>query len=156
MRLVLALCLIALTPGVMGDAASGVNVLEPYARSAVQVQRNSAVFMRLQNSSKQKAVVVAASSPVAENVELHTHINDRGVMRMRRIPEIVVPPMQATELKPGGLHIMLLGLRQDLVIGQSIPVTLVFSDSSQQSLLAPVRKVVRPKGMSQHGQMQKH
>ena len=70
--------------------------------------------------------LVSASSPAARTTELHTHIREGDVMRMRGVPGIEVPAGQAVTLQPGGLHLMLIGLTQPLNRGETVPVTLVF------------------------------
>ena len=61
---------------------------------------------------------------------------------MRRIDKIDVPANGETVLKPGGLHVMLIGLKQDLKVGQIVPVTLTFEDGSKKKIEAPVRKIM--------------
>ncbi len=138
------------------DVANQVEIDKPFARSAMQHQRNSAVFMQIRNSGPD-AAIINATSPASDVVELHTHVNDQGVMRMRRIPEIKLPAGASVDLKPGGLHVMLIGLRRDLKIGEQVDVTLEFNDGSRTSLTAPVHKVMRKHGMKMdHGKMMKH
>lgn len=128
----------------LADAATAVTVEKPFVRKAMKAQRNSAAFMTLHNSGPEVAIV-AAESPVADIVELHTHIHDNGVMRMRRIEKIELPAGGQVVLKPGGLHVMLLGLKQDLNDGGRVSLTLKFSDGSSKTIEAPVRMVMRPK-----------
>ena len=97
--------------------------------------------MQLSNQGKDVAIVDARSS-VSDNVELHTHINDNGVMRMRKIPKIDLPQGQKVMLKPGGLHVMFIDLKRDLKVGDNIDVTLVFDDGSEKALQVPVHKVM--------------
>jgi hypothetical protein len=126
------------------DVASRLVIDKPFVRSALQHQRNAAVYMQLTNNGP-TAAMVGATSAAAEVVELHTHINDRGVMRMRQIPRIDLPSGEKVELRPGGLHVMLIGLRRDLNVGEDVAVTLEFSDDSKQALTVPVVRVM-PQG----------
>jgi len=144
MKKMLFLVLLAFSASVLADAAATVTVEKPFARKAIKAQRNSAAFMTLRNSGPAVAIV-AAESPVAEIVELHTHVHDNGVMRMRKIEKIELPAGGEVTLQPGGLHVMLLGLKQDLNEGERISVTLKFSDGSSKTIEAPVRMVMRPK-----------
>ena len=64
------------------------------------------------------------------------------MMMMRRIDKIDVPANGETVLKPGGLHVMFIGLKHDLKVGQNVPVTLTFEDGSTKSFEAPVRKIM--------------
>ena len=68
--------------------AADVTVTEPYARAVAPGQPNSAIFMRLSNQGDSALQLVSASTPAAKVVELHTHTNDQGVMKMRRIDAI--------------------------------------------------------------------
>ncbi len=144
MKKMLFVLALAFSASVLADAAATVAVEKPFARKAMKAQRNSAAFMTLRNSGPAVAVV-AAESPVAEIVELHTHIHDKGVMRMRKIDKIDVPAGGEVTLQPGGLHVMLLGLKQDLNEGDTITVTLKFNDGSSKVIEAPVKMVMRPK-----------
>ncbi len=123
------------------DAAGSVSVADPYVRAVPPGQRSSAAFMTLRNGSGTELAVVSAESPASKIVELHTHINEGGMMRMRQIEKIVVPAQGRTLLKPGGLHVMLIELRQALKAGDEVPVTLVFQDGSRKTIQAPVRKI---------------
>jgi copper(I)-binding protein len=151
MKLIYIVAVWLLASNAFADAAEQLVVENPFVRAAIIQQRNSAVFMQLQNPVASTAVV-AASSPVAEVVELHTHINDQGVMRMRKISQIELPAAKTVSLQPGGLHVMLLGLKRDLKPGDSIELTLVFSDNSEKQLQIPVQKV----SMHKMKQMQEH
>ncbi len=123
------------------DAAGSISVTDPYVRAVPPGQRSSAAFMTLRNGSGTELAVVSAESPASKIVELHTHINEGGMMRMRQIEKIVVPAQGRTLLKPGGLHVMLIELSQALKAGDEVPVTLVFQDGSRKTIQAPVRKI---------------
>lgn len=137
-----------------GSAAAEVKVENPYVRAVPPGQPNSAAFMTLVNSSAKAHSVKSASSPVAATVELHTHTNNNGVMEMRQIPQIDVPAKGRVELAPGGLHVMFLGLKQDLKAGETVAITLTFDDGSTTTVNAPIKEVTPPAAM-QHG-MQAH
>ncbi|MBV1789591.1 copper chaperone PCu(A)C [Marinobacterium sp. D7] len=130
--------------------AAEVQVNDPYARAVAPGQPNSAAFMQLENLGGQMLSLTGATSEVAQAVELHTHIQDQGVMRMRRINTIELPPHQRVSLQPGGLHIMLIGLTRTLSEGDEMALTLTFSDGSEQTFNMPVRPVM-PMGAQKHG-----
>lgn len=100
---------------------------------------NGAVYGTLRNTGRERDALVAAASDAAATVELHETANDGGVMRMRPLPRFEVPAGGALELKPGGRHIMLLGLRQDLRPGASVRVTLTFERQGPATIEVPVR-----------------
>lgn len=134
-------------------AASSIKVENAFARAVPVGQANSAAFLTLVNTSDTARSVKSATSPVAATVELHTHTNNNGVMEMRQIPQIDVPAKGTTELKPGGLHIMLIGLKQELKPGENAALTLTFDDGSTTTVNAPIKDITPPAGA---GGMQHH
>jgi hypothetical protein len=130
--------------------AADVSIEQPFARATPPGQPNSAAFMQLSNKGEATALVAAHSS-VANVVELHTHIHDEGVMRMRKIEQIELPAGATTLLEPGGLHVMLIDLKQPLQDGSRIDLTLEYADGSMQQIEVPVQMAM-PAGM----QMQQH
>jgi len=149
MKKIIALSLLLIASPLMADVASSLQIEEQFARSAQQQQRNSAVFMQITNQGDD-AAMVNARSDAADIVELHTHINDNGVMRMRKTDKIDLPSGKKVMLKPGGLHVMFIGLKRDLNVGDKVDVTLEFSDGSSKSITAPIHKVMRKHGMKGH------
>lgn len=135
-----ALALTLLAP--LALAAGTVDVQNPYVRAVPPGQPNSAAFMMLKNNSAKEVSLIRAQSGVAEAVELHTHTMDQGVMKMRRVPEIRIPGNGMTHLKPGGFHVMLIGLKQNLFEGQKVSVKLYFSNGSMAIVEMPIRKVL--------------
>jgi copper(I)-binding protein len=135
----IGLVLMSACTAALADGA--VSVKDAYVRAVPPGQPNSASFMMLNNSSDQDRALVAAKSPAAKVVELHTHTMVDGMMQMRQVPQIDLPAGKMVELKPGGLHVMMIGLTQDLKPGSSVPVTLTFDDGSETTIEAPVKKV---------------
>ena len=124
------------------SASESIMVHDPYVRAMPPGQPNSGAFMTFKNSDSSAHAVVEASSPVSKVVELHTHIHKNGMMMMRRVDKIDIPANGETVLKPGGLHVMFIGLKHDLKVGQNVPVTLTFEDGSKKDIEAPVRKIM--------------
>lgn len=123
------------------QAADPIAVDDPYARAVPPGQPNSAVFMALTNPSGEERALVAAESPAAAVVELHTHRMDGGMMRMRRVERIALPPGERVVLEPGGRHLMLIGLQRPLAPGETVALTLTLDDGSRVPLEAPVRPI---------------
>jgi hypothetical protein len=97
--------------------------------------------MVLHNMGEKGGALTAASSPVAEVVELHTHTMEDGMMRMRQVDKIDLPAGEVVKLQPGGLHVMMIGLKQQLIPDEKVPLTLIFEDGSSKQVEAPVRKL---------------
>lgn len=105
-----------------------VTISNVWARASTGV--NSAVFMRIMTSrnAPKDLRIVRASFAGAEVVELHDHIHENGIYRMRPVAEISLKAGQETLLRPGGLHIMLIGLKAPLAEGSKITLSLVLSN----------------------------
>ena len=145
---ILFITLLALALPVLGaGAADEVAVEDPWAREVPPVMSTSAGFLTLKNTGSAEHKLVAAHSTAAGMVELHTHINDDGVMRMRQVENIPVAAGSSTKLEPGGYHLMLMMLKNPLVGGEHINITLEFEDGSTKDIKAEVRKHHMPKSM---------
>ncbi len=107
-----------------GPAA--IKIDHPWARESPPTVTNGAVYMTLINESNQPDRLVGASGKVAKTIQLHTHIMENNMMKMRPVEAIEINPGEPTVLQPGGLHIMLLGLEQPLVAGQTFTLNLQF------------------------------
>ncbi|MFY0665938.1 MAG: copper chaperone PCu(A)C [Natronospirillum sp.] len=121
------------------DAENGIQVHQPFVRLMPPMQPNTAAFMRLENASTNDRVLIGAVSDVAEAVELHTHSVVDGMMQMRQVQHIDLPAGDTVVLQPGGLHIMMIGLKAPLQDGQMVEITLQYDDGTEQSIKAPVR-----------------
>jgi copper(I)-binding protein len=137
---------IALAAGVMtlmaGTAMAQTTVKEPWIRGTVAQQKATGMFAQITSPAGGK--LVAASSPVAGVVEIHEMVMDGNVMKMRAIPGLALPAGKTVELKPGGYHVMLMDLKQQLKPGESVPVTLVVEGAGGKRESVEVKATVRP------------
>lgn len=123
-------------------ALAEVTVESPYVRAVPPGQTNTAAFMQLKNDSAEAVSMVSASSSIAENVELHNHISEDGVMKMRQVELISISANGNASLEPGGYHVMLIGLNKEIAAGDMVDLEVKFSDGSSQQLTVPVKKVM--------------
>lgn len=100
---------------------------------------SSAAYMRISNRGKKADRLLRASTPVAETVGLHETTLNGDVMSMQPVNYIEIPANGQVELKPGGLHLMLAGLKQDLNPGDRVPLQLVFENAGTIKIEAEVR-----------------
>lgn len=120
--------------------ADDIQVIDAKVRIVPPVSTTTGVFMKLYNPGDVEQFLVGASTEAARSVELHMHNNDNGVMRMRRIPHVHLPPHSDVSLKKGGLHLMVFGLKQPLKAGDSIEMVLEFADGSRKTIQAEASK----------------
>jgi hypothetical protein len=108
-----------------------------WARPA-QAGANSAVYFVLTNLTEDDQLISAAS-PVASQAQIHaTTIDEDGIASMQQQEQVEVPVGAVITFRPGGLHIMLLGLSMDLIEGDSIQVTLTFENYGEMTIDVPV------------------
>jgi copper(I)-binding protein len=121
-------------------AAAQVTVTDAWVRGTVAGQMATGAFMKLQ--SAKDARLLEAASPVAGVVEIHEMALENNVMRMRAVPALPLPAGRTVELKPGGYHVMLMDLKQQMKEGEVVPVTLVVETAGKRETIevkAPVR-----------------
>jgi len=114
----------------------------PWARETAAGQRDGGGFMVITNDGSKADQLVGASSPVSQEVQIHTVQLEQGMMRMRELPDgIPVPAAGRVELKPGSLHIMFIKLNHPLKAGEQVPVTLKFREAGEKTVTLEVRSV---------------
>ena len=122
-------------------AASGafaqVKVEQPWARPTVEGQMAGGAFLKIQNVGGADRLL-SASSSAAGMVQLHTMSMEGDVMKMREVEAIDLPAGKTVELKPGGLHLMLMGLKSPLKEGSKVPLTLKFEKAGEVKVEVPV------------------
>lgn len=122
--------------------ASNIEVNDAYVRATPPGLPNSAAFMSVENKTDKAVSILKATSKVSKVVELHTHDMKDGVMKMYQVPEIKVPANGKTVLKPGGFHVMLIGLYNPLKVGENVTFTLELSNGETKTITAPVKTVM--------------
>ncbi|MDR1648051.1 MAG: copper chaperone PCu(A)C [Zoogloeaceae bacterium] len=133
-----AFCLAALPATVQAQ----VEIHTPWVRATVPQQQATGAFFSL--VSPVAAKLVAARSPIAGRVELHTIQIQGEVMSMRPISEIPLPANEVVNLAPGGAHLMLLELKTSLKAGEQAPLILVVEDEKGERKEYPLTAEVRP------------
>ena len=121
-----------------------------YARASIPNVPNSAAFFVIKNNSDKDIAITSANSDVAEKNELHTHIKENKMMKMIKIEKLVVPAKSSLELKSGGDHVMLMGLKKELKVGDEINLELSFSDGDKKSIKVPVKDLASTMHKMQH------
>jgi len=148
-RLCLLPVLATLALGAAAEAAGpvkkgGLEFADPWARATAPQQANSAAYVTIRNHGEADRIV-RAEAAVSRKVELHTHeVDAQGVARMIEIPAIELPAHTTTELKPGGLHVMFIGLHE------RFPLKLVLEKAGEVTLEVEVKAAAAGAPM-QHG-----
>jgi len=112
----------------------------PWARASAGPARNSAAFMTIHNAGRADRLVAVAAD-VSERVELHTHMMEGDVMKMRQVEAVEVPANAIAELQPGNFHVMLIGLKAPLKEGGHFPLTLTFEKAGKITIEVVVEAI---------------
>lgn len=127
----------------------GIEISDVWARTSMQGM-NSAVYFMIQNHNAGADELIGAASDVADAVEVHESKMEGDVMMMNRVEAVALEPSAKVEFKPGGYHVMLIGLKQDLKAGDEITVTLQFRDSPDITVKATVKDASGMQNMGEH------
>ncbi|MGI9403624.1 MAG: copper chaperone PCu(A)C [Hyphomicrobium sp.] len=130
--------------------AGSLMIDRPWARPTIGSSKNSAAYMTLSNNGDSADKLLAVKSDAAEHVALHESRMDGEIMRMVPVKDgIEVPPHGEVELKPLGLHVMLMGLHKPLKEGEKFPMTLVFAKQGDVKVEVKVEKKPQAKKSGQ-------
>lgn len=138
-RMAVGLAMLALAGGATA-ADGGVEIHHPWARATIGAQKNGAVYFVIVNRGEADRLIGAAAD-VARKAELHTHIKDGDIMRMRPLGDLAVPAGTELAFQPGGNHVMLMGLDAPLKEGDKVAVTLRFERAGTIEIEADVLAV---------------
>ena len=139
LTLAAAAALIAISLPAFAQNAS-IQVEKPYARATPGGATTGAVYMTLDNKSNAEDRLTGASSDVASTLQIHEMKVVNGTMEMREVAGgLAIPAGGSVVLKPGGYHVMLIGLKKPLKAGDSFPLTLQFQKAGKVSVTVPVQ-----------------
>ena len=133
-----ALCSLALTCNVHAE----VIVQYAWVRATVPQQKAAGVFFDIQ--ATENLQLVEAQTSVAASAELHEMKLENDVMRMRPIEQLALPAGRKVNLKPGGYHLMLMGLKNQIKVGDVIPLRLVFQDKDKKQQFVDIKVTAKP------------
>lgn len=111
-------------------------VEQAWARASLTA--NGAAYVSVHNTGKTTDRLVGIRTPVAKRAELHTHLMENGIVRMRPLKAIELSPGAPAAMRPGGDHIMLMGLTRKLKRGERFPVTLRFARAGEVTVMVTV------------------
>ena len=134
--LVVAACLVVASPAL--TQTGQLEVSDAWARATPAKAENGVAYLTIRTPTPDR--LVSVSSPVAKKAELHTMEMAGMVMKMRPLAGLDIPAGQSVTLKPGGEHIMLMGLNGRLRGGQSFPLTLTFEKAGAREVTVSVEK----------------
>ena len=122
------------------DAKVGtITIGHPWARATPGAVKNSAAFMMFDNKGAADKLI-GVSGEIAKEIQIHSMITESGVMKMREIKSLDIPANGMAELKPGGFHVMLIGLKDGLKEGEKFPLKLKFENAGEVTVQVTAEK----------------
>lgn len=149
MNRILAIVMVGILMLSACNTATGITIAEPWARPAAQGDNGAAYFL-LQNHSAWSDELTGVSSDIAEAVEMHESKMEGDVMQMQQLMSVPIQGKASVEFAPGGLHVMLIGLRQDLKVGDEFQVTLQFKEHEDITVSIAVQEFGGSGSMNDH------
>ena len=132
-------------------------ISSPWARaSAGPAKTGAAYIVKISNTGAKMDRLIGVAGSIAKRVETHNNIIENGIAKMRHVNAIDVHPGHATSLKPGGYHIMLMGLKAPLKAGQTFPLTLSFEKAGEIEVTVEVKKIGAGRKMKMDRSKMKH
>ena len=132
-----ALALATLAVSAHSFKIGAIDIADPIARPTAPGQPSGTAYMKLTNKGAADRLIVA-STTAAQSVELHAMVMDADVMKMRQIDAIELPSGQLVELKSGGYHLSLVGLKAPLKSGDKVPLKLKFEKAGEVEVMIKV------------------
>ncbi len=117
---------------------SEILIKDPWIRAVPPSSKNTALFMTIINKSDKQDVLLSVTTDIAKMVMIHKTVEENGIMKMKHVKELTIPPHSQIELKPGSLHIMIMGLKRPIKEGEKIKVMLFFKNAGKIIISAPV------------------
>lgn len=142
MKSIINLVTITALSAIASVSQAQVVVKDAWIRATVPQQKTGGVFLQIESSSD--ARLVDAHSDAAASAELHEMKLDNNIMRMRAIDQLALPAGKAVTLKPGGYHLMLMGLKNQVKVGDVIPLTLVIENKDKKRQTVQVNVIAKP------------
>ncbi|MGI9318505.1 MAG: copper chaperone PCu(A)C [bacterium] len=112
---------------------------DPWSRPLPEVSINGAAYLSVHNQGAMDDQLIGAETEIAGRVEIHTHVNEDGLMKMIHLEQgVKLPAGEMVNFQPGGLHVMLLGLTSPLTAGKEYMLTLVFETAGKLEVMVSV------------------
>lgn len=151
--IILTLLLFGFVHPTLAQGAKDMEASSAWAVPTMGDMRHSAAYFDLTNKGKAAVELRSVRCPLAEVAEVHAYAMDADVIRMRKIDTVSIAPGEKLQLRPGAHHVMLMGLKQRLNPGETVPLTLEFTGGEVLEISVPVKE---PDPASSHSHEQHH
>jgi copper(I)-binding protein len=122
-------------------SALDIEVKKGVVRSPIPGMANTVGYMELTNKGSDNIVLISAKSDLSKKVEVHDHIMNGGVMKMVKLDGLTINTNETKTFQSGGLHLMFIGLNEQVAMKKTIDVTFIFQDGSEQVATFDVKSI---------------
>ena len=122
------------------DSHAVIEVKNGWVRAMPPVAKNSAAYMKFSNNNASEDQLISVSSSISEKAEIHEIVSIGDMLSMRKVELILIPAKGSVDLKPGGYHIMLLGLKSPIKVGDLVQIHLTFEKAGKVSVSLPAQE----------------
>lgn len=129
------------TPVAFAEAEPTIHIVDVKARPTAPGAQTAAVYLVMMNHGADDDRLTGMSTPVAEKAELHRTVDSGGMSKMDAVPDFEIKANGGVTFAPGALHIMLTGLKQQLKLGESFPLTLTFAKAGPVTVTVGVQQI---------------
>jgi hypothetical protein len=112
-----------------------------YMRANIPARSTTAAYMSLENKGETALVITGVKTPVADSAMIHNTVMEDHMMHMTGIKSLEIPANSKVELAPGGMHLMLMDLHDDLTVGKNARITFMFKDGSKKTATIPIESI---------------
>ncbi|WP_417657892.1 copper chaperone PCu(A)C [Pseudidiomarina aestuarii] len=121
--------------------AADVEISNAWIKESIPGTENGAGYLTLTNVGTTAITLTGAATEAARAAEIHEHVMNDGMMRMRRVPELAIDVGETVIFRPGSFHVMMFGVKEPFQVGQEIGLELIFSDGDRKAVTAEVRAI---------------
>lgn len=130
--------------------ATSFNVENGYVREVIPGNTITSAYMTLNNELDHERLLVNVTSNVSPRVEIHEHLMEDGMMKMRQLPSLSIAGKDSVTLQPMGYHLMMFDLQQPVKSGDTVEMTLYFNDKSSIEITLPVQSIKQKQKQHHH------
>ncbi|MCW9045213.1 MAG: copper chaperone PCu(A)C [Alphaproteobacteria bacterium] len=138
MAFAIAIMFFAFPSWAISYTSGNIVVSDPFARATAGPARVGGAFLKIHNNGNQTEHLVAIVSSISDQASIHQSLEVNGIMKMRPIDSLEIPPGETVVLKPGSYHVMFMGLKGRLKKGTSFPIRVVFKSGARVNINVPV------------------
>ncbi|AIL65059.1 hypothetical protein NOVO_03355 [Rickettsiales bacterium Ac37b] len=142
-KIILSLMLLLFPLTSFADNTSSIGITNMWATPTIGTVDNTAVYLDITNKGTDADTLLSAQTSIASKCELHKTVNTDGVITMTAIDKLVIPANTMVTFAPNGMHVMLMGLSQKLVLGDKLSLSLTFEKAGTITIDVPVQASAR-------------